>query len=68
MAGTKIPDHCANSAGTPSSLKLGLLGGQVDALATGPASIVSHIKSGKVRALAHWGEGRLASLPDVPSF
>ncbi len=47
---------------------IGLLGGQVDALATGPASIVSHIKSGKVRALAHWGEGRLASLPDVPSF
>jgi len=47
---------------------IGLLGGQVDALATGPASIVSHIKSGKVRALAHWGEGRLAALPDVPSF
>jgi len=47
---------------------IGLLGGQVDALATGPASIVSHIKSGKVRALAHWGEGRLAALPDVPGF
>jgi tripartite-type tricarboxylate transporter receptor subunit TctC len=47
---------------------IGLLGGQVDALATGPASVVSHIKSGKVRALAHWGEGRLAALPDVPSF
>ena len=47
---------------------IGLLGGQVDALATGPASIVNHIKSGKVRALAHWGEGRLAALPDVPSF
>ncbi|MCP6769427.1 tripartite tricarboxylate transporter substrate-binding protein, partial [Klebsiella pneumoniae] len=24
--------------------------------------------SGKVRVLAHWGEGRLASLPDVPSL
>ncbi len=47
---------------------IGLLGGQVDALATGPSSIVQHIKSGKVRALAHWGDGRLASLPDVPSF
>ncbi|SMC68307.1 tripartite tricarboxylate transporter substrate binding protein [Polynucleobacter kasalickyi] len=45
-----------------------LLGGQVDAIATGPASIVQHIKGGKVRALAHWGDGRLASLPDVPSF
>ena len=47
---------------------IGLLGNQVDALATGPASIVNHIKSGRVRALAHWGEGRLAALPDVPSF
>jgi tripartite-type tricarboxylate transporter receptor subunit TctC len=47
---------------------VGLLGGQVDAIATGPSSIVQHIKSGRVRALAHWGEGRLSSLPDVPSF
>ena len=47
---------------------IGLLGGQVDAIATGPSSIVQHIKSGKVRALAHWGDGRLTSLPDVPSF
>lgn len=47
---------------------IGLLGGQVNAIATGPSSIVQHIKSGKVRALAHWGEGRLTSLPDVPSF
>ena len=47
---------------------IGLLGSQVDALATGPASIVNHIKSGRVRALAHWGDGRLAALPDVPSF
>ena len=42
---------------------IGLLGNQVDALATGPASIVNHIKSGRVRALAHWGDGRLAALP-----
>jgi tripartite-type tricarboxylate transporter receptor subunit TctC len=47
---------------------IGLLGGQVDALATGPATIVQHVKGGKVRVLAHWGEGRLASLPDVPSL
>ena len=47
---------------------VGLLSGQVDALATGPASIVGHIKSGRARALAHWGTGRLAALPDVPSF
>ena len=47
---------------------IGLLGGQVDALSTGPATIVQHVKAGKARVLAHWGEGRLASLPDVPSL
>ncbi len=47
---------------------IGLLGGQVDALATGPASIVQHIKGGKVRALAQWGDARLVALPDVPSL
>ncbi|QWE03167.1 tripartite tricarboxylate transporter substrate binding protein [Polynucleobacter sp. JS-JIR-II-b4] len=47
---------------------VGLLGGQVDAIATGPSSIVQQIKAGKVRALAHWGDGRLASMPEVPSF
>jgi tripartite-type tricarboxylate transporter receptor subunit TctC len=47
---------------------IGLLGGQVDMIASGPASIVQHIKGGKLKALAHWGEGRLASLPDVPSL
>ena len=47
---------------------VGLLGGQVDAIATGPATIVQHVKGGKVRVLAHWGEARLASLPDVPTL
>jgi tripartite-type tricarboxylate transporter receptor subunit TctC len=45
-----------------------LLGGQVDAVATGPATIVQHVKSGKIRALAHWGDVRLVTLPDVPSL
>jgi tripartite-type tricarboxylate transporter receptor subunit TctC len=45
-----------------------LLGGQVDVLATGPATIVQHVQAGKIRALAHWGEGRLTTLPDVPSL
>ena len=47
---------------------IGLLGGQVDALATGPATIVAHVRAGRLRALAHWGEGRLAALPEVPSL
>ena len=47
---------------------LALLGGQVDALSTGPSSVMQHVRAGKLRVLAHWGEGRLAALPDVPSF
>jgi tripartite-type tricarboxylate transporter receptor subunit TctC len=47
---------------------LSLLGGQIEALSTGPASVKQHIASGRLRALAHWGEGRLTSMPDVPSF
>ncbi|MCA0301488.1 MAG: tripartite tricarboxylate transporter substrate binding protein [Proteobacteria bacterium] len=45
-----------------------LLGGQVDALASGPAAAIGQIKAGKMRALAVWGDKRLASLPDVPSM
>jgi tripartite-type tricarboxylate transporter receptor subunit TctC len=47
---------------------VGLLGGQVDAVATGPATIVQHVKGGKVRILAHWGNVRLVTLPDVQSL
>jgi tripartite-type tricarboxylate transporter receptor subunit TctC len=47
---------------------LALLSGQIEALSTGPASVTQQIKAGKLRALAHWGDGRLASLPDVPSL
>jgi tripartite-type tricarboxylate transporter receptor subunit TctC len=45
-----------------------LLGGQVEALSTGPSSVMGHIKGGKIRVLASWGETRLASLPDVPTL
>jgi len=47
---------------------LALIGGQVDAVSTGPATVVQQIRTGRLRALAHWGEGRLAALPDVPSL
>ena len=47
---------------------LALLSGQVDAVSTGPASVVQQIKGGKLRALAHWGTAPLAALPDVPSL
>jgi len=47
---------------------MALLGGQIEALSTGPASVKQHLAAGRLRALAHWGEGRLAGLPDVPSL
>jgi len=45
-----------------------LLGGQVQALASGPSAAIGQIKGGKLRALAVWGDKRLASMPDVPSM
>ncbi len=45
-----------------------LLGGNVDALSTGPSSIMGHMRGGKVRVLATWGEGRHPALPDVPTL
>jgi len=47
---------------------IGLLGGSIDAVATGPATVVQQINAGKLRALAQWGNVRLVALPDVPTF
>jgi tripartite-type tricarboxylate transporter receptor subunit TctC len=45
-----------------------LLGGQIDAVSSGPATVLQHVKAGKLRVLAHWGNGKLEALPDVPSL
>ena len=45
-----------------------LLGGNIDAIASGPSTVIQHVKAGKVRVLASWGEQRLVSLPDVPTL
>jgi tripartite-type tricarboxylate transporter receptor subunit TctC len=45
-----------------------LLGGQVQALSTGPSTIMGHMKGGKVRVLATWGDSRHPALPDVPTL
>jgi len=47
---------------------IALLGGNVDALSSGPSTVIQHVKAGKLRVLASWGEKRLASLPDVPTL
>jgi tripartite-type tricarboxylate transporter receptor subunit TctC len=45
-----------------------LLGGQIDAVSSGPATVLQHVKAGKLRVLAHWGNGKLEALPEVPSL
>ena len=47
---------------------IALLGGTVDAVSSGPSTVVQHVKAGKLRVLASWGDKRLASLPDVPTM
>jgi tripartite-type tricarboxylate transporter receptor subunit TctC len=64
-AGVKLLHVPYNGAGPAV---VGLLGGQVEALATGPSSILPHIKSGKLRVLAGWGASRVQALPEVPTL
>jgi tripartite-type tricarboxylate transporter receptor subunit TctC len=45
-----------------------LLGGNIDAVASGPSTVIQHVQAGKVRVLASWGDQRLASLPGVPTL
>jgi len=45
-----------------------LLGGHVQALSSGPAAAIAYLRSGKLRAIANWGDKRLASLPELPTF
>jgi tripartite-type tricarboxylate transporter receptor subunit TctC len=45
-----------------------LLGGQVDALSTGPSSVIGQVKAGKIRVLATWGDTRHPAFPDVPTL
>jgi len=47
---------------------VGLLGGNVDAVASGPSTVIQQVKAGKLRVLASWGDRRLASLPEVPTL
>ncbi len=64
-AGIKL-FHIPYQGGGPAVAAL--LGGQIDALASGPSAAMAQIRAGKMRALAVWGDKRLASLPNVPSM
>jgi tripartite-type tricarboxylate transporter receptor subunit TctC len=45
-----------------------LLGGQIQAVSSGPATVLQHVKAGKLRVLAHWGNAKLETMPEVPSL
>lgn len=45
-----------------------LLGGQIDAVSSGPATVLQQVKAGKLRVIGHWGTAQLAALPDAPSL
>ena len=64
-AGIKL-FHVPYQGGGPAVAAL--LGGQVHALASGPAAAVGQINGGKMRALAGWGDKRLPMMPELPTF
>lgn len=58
--------HVPFQGGAPALTAL--LSGQVQALATGPGPAASHIREGRLRALACWGAKRLPDFPEVPTL
>ena len=58
--------HVPYKGGTPATLSL--LTGEVDMLVNDLSTLLSLVKSGKVRAFAAAHTKRLAPLPDVPTF
>jgi tripartite-type tricarboxylate transporter receptor subunit TctC len=64
-AGVKLK-HVPYTGAGPAVVAL--LGGQIDAVSSGPATVLQHVKAGKLRVLAHWGNAKLETLPDVPSM
>jgi tripartite-type tricarboxylate transporter receptor subunit TctC len=45
-----------------------LLSGTVQAMASAPGTLKQQVDDGKMRVLANWGAGRVASFPDLPTF
>jgi tripartite-type tricarboxylate transporter receptor subunit TctC len=64
VAGAKF-NHIPYKGGAPALQDL--LGGQLDALADS-SSWAPHVKAGKLKLLATWGEKRTRDFPDVPTL
>mgnify|MGYP001352825561 FL=1 len=58
--------HVPYKGGGPATTDL--LGGQIAAVFATPASVVGHIKSGRLRALATTGAQRSLAMPEVPTI
>jgi tripartite-type tricarboxylate transporter receptor subunit TctC len=58
--------HVPFKSGGPALV--GLLSNEVDMIVTDLSTILVHVKSGKLRALAAAHPRRLSPLPDVPTF
>jgi len=58
--------HLPTTGGGPAILQA--LGGHAQITGGGPAAVYSHVKSGKLRAIASWGSKTHPALPDVPTF
>ena len=58
--------HVPFKAGAPALV--GVLGGEVDMIVTDLSAVLTHVKSGKLRALGAAHTRRLGPLPNVPTF
>jgi tripartite-type tricarboxylate transporter receptor subunit TctC len=58
--------HVPYKGGGPATSDL--LGGQITAIFSTPASVVGHIKAGRLRALATTGAQRSPAMPEVPTI
>jgi tripartite-type tricarboxylate transporter receptor subunit TctC len=64
MAGVKL-NHIPYRGGGPALNDL--IAGQVKFFFSNGSSSIGHVQSGTLKAIAHTGRGRLASLPDLPT-
>jgi len=64
--GERRPQVAPRSLHRRRTRSVALLGGTVDAISTGPSTVIQHVKAGKVRVLASWETGGLRRCPTSP--